>query len=72
MALASGMWRAEGGVARFVANVREAMARRKLFHDTLQELQDLSNGELKEIGVSRSAIRQVAFETAYGTEKQSS
>lgn len=55
--------------ARFsnlVEGFKEARARRRLFKETLRELNGLSTRELNDLGLSRSMITRVAYEAAYG------
>lgn len=48
------------------AGLRDALARRKVYRETLRELKSLSNRELADLGISRSMITRVAVEAAYG------
>lgn len=50
----------------FFAAIKEAIARRKVYNQTLNELRQLSNRELNDLGLSRSVITRVAAEAAYG------
>lgn len=57
------------GLGRFgalVQTVKVAMQRRAIFKQTVAELNALSARELGDLGLSRSNIRSVAFEAAYG------
>ncbi|AMY70075.1 DUF1127 domain-containing protein [Frigidibacter mobilis] len=56
-------------IAVFFKNVQDARQRRKVFRQTLSELQALSGRELADLGINRSMITRVAAEAAYGTEK---
>lgn len=62
--------RANGSVAdllaKVVANVKEALERRAVYARTLRELQSLNDRELNDLGMSRAALRSIAFEAAYG------
>ncbi len=49
-----------------VEAVRNAVARRKLYLRTLEELRSLSDRDLSDLGMSRSMITEVAREAAYG------
>ncbi len=54
--------------ARFSAlliDLRARLARRKVYNQTLSELQSLSNRELADLGLNRSIIRRVAYQAAY-------
>ena len=44
----------------------DAMAARKVYRTTLTELQALDNRDLADLGISRSMIRAIAYEAAYG------
>jgi len=46
--------------------IREAFAKRRVYRATLGELSALSNRDLADLGLSRSMIRSVAAEAAYG------
>lgn len=41
-------------------------AKNRVYRQTFNELSQLSNAELNDIGVSRSGIRAIALESAYG------
>lgn len=58
---------ATGRIAKFVANLRDHMARRSVFRQTLRELDGLSDRDLSDLGLSRANIRSVAYEAAWGT-----
>ncbi|NPD15153.1 DUF1127 domain-containing protein [Xinfangfangia sp. D13-10-4-6] len=49
-----------------VEAIRNAVARRKLYLRTLEELRALSDRDLSDLGMSRSMINEVAREAAYG------
>lgn len=58
-----------GFVARMIETTKSLAARyeqHKMFRTTLNELQGLSARELADIGISRSMIRGIAYEAAYG------
>ena len=57
-----------GVIAKFVADIRETLARRALFRQTISELRELSDRELADLGVSRSSIRSIAYDAAYGAK----
>ena len=48
------------------ATLYDKLAKRKVFLTTLSELQSLSNRDLADLGLSRSALRGIALEAAYG------
>ena len=52
-------------VSSVVKMVREAVARRQLFNQTVVELSALSDRDLTDLGLSRSSIADVAREAAY-------
>ena len=48
------------------ARLAEAAAQRKVYRTTVAELDALSNRDLSDLGLSRSMIKSVAIEAAYG------
>ncbi|WP_339107800.1 DUF1127 domain-containing protein [Thioclava sp. GXIMD4216] len=46
--------------------LKDAIARRKLYNETLAELRSLSTRELDDLGMSRAMLTRVAAEAAYG------
>ena len=50
----------------FFAKLKAAIARRRLYLQTMEELSALSDRELSDLAISRSQLRQVAYEAAYG------
>ena len=57
--------RARGGHGLF-AGIRRAFVDYRLYRQTLGELEGLSNRELRDLGLSRLSIRQVAYDSVYG------
>ncbi|MBC7157094.1 MAG: DUF1127 domain-containing protein [Rhodobacteraceae bacterium] len=55
-------------LSTLVADLREANARRRVYRQTLGELQGLSNRELADLGICRSMITRIALEAAYGPD----
>lgn len=53
------------GIADFVAHVRETMARRRIYRQTVAELNQLTDRELADLQINRSSIQAVAREAAY-------
>ena len=53
------------GIADFVAHIRETMARRRVYRQTVAELSLLTDRELADLQVSRSSIHSVARQAAY-------
>lgn len=47
------------------ADASDAWTRYSLYRTTLNELQDLSNRELADLGLARGNLRSIAYETAY-------
>lgn len=47
-------------------SVKLALHRRRLFNQTVRELNTLSNRELADLGIHASMIKQIAAEAAYG------
>ena len=66
MALASDIRTTESGFANLVATIREGLARRKVYRQTLAELRSLSERELSDLGMHRSMLTRIALEAAYG------
>ncbi|MCE5974621.1 DUF1127 domain-containing protein [Sinirhodobacter sp. WL0062] len=66
MALAQDIRIMETGVARLFSGLSEALARRKVYRQTLRELKGLSSRELDDLGIHRSMITRIAMEAAYG------
>lgn len=66
MALVHDIRNADTGLSGIVAAITEALARRKVYHQTLRELRALSARELQDLGIHRSMITRVAHEAAYG------
>lgn len=52
--------------AAFRADLTEKVAKRKTYRTTLNELRDLSDRDLADLGLSRSMIKGIALEAAYG------
>lgn len=52
-----------GGIFKTVA---ERYSRYRVYRKTVAELSQLSNRELSDLGMSRAAIKGIAYETAYG------
>ncbi len=50
----------------FAARVRKALADYQLYRSTIAELEGLNNRELRDLGLSRFSIRQVAYDSVYG------
>ncbi|MER5170580.1 DUF1127 domain-containing protein [Thioclava sp. GXIMD2076] len=46
--------------------LKDALARRKVYNETLAELRSLSVRELDDLGMSRATLTRVAAEAAYG------
>ncbi|MBP9950159.1 MAG: DUF1127 domain-containing protein [Cypionkella sp.] len=47
-------------------NFRAAMARRRVYSQTMSELSSLSDRDLRDLGISRAMIAEVANQAAYG------
>lgn len=45
--------------------IRQALAKRKVYSDTFSELAGLTDRELKDLGIPRSNIKRLAMEAAY-------
>ncbi|MBC7144599.1 MAG: DUF1127 domain-containing protein [Thioclava marina] len=66
MALVHDIQLSESGFSKLKAKLSDAMARRKVYRQTLNELRSLSSRELDDLGMHRSMITRVAYEAAYG------
>ena len=66
MALVTDIRSDDTGFAHLVATLRETLARRKVYRQTLRELKSLSGRELEDLGRHRSMITRSAAEAAYG------
>ena len=47
-------------------NIAAARAQRKVYTTTVDELDNLSNRELADLGLTRASIKSIAYEAAYG------
>lgn len=56
------LWRVS--IADFIAGLRTRFARYRMYRQTFEELDALSARDLDDLGLSRSTIRQVAWESA--------
>lgn len=52
--------------AALARSIRVGLERRRVFKQTVRELQALSNRELADLGIHRTMITRVATEAAYG------
>ncbi|MDO6590250.1 DUF1127 domain-containing protein [Loktanella sp. D2R18] len=50
----------------FRSEIAQKIAAHKVYTSTVNELQSLSNRDLADLGVSRSDIKRIALEAAYG------
>ncbi|WP_299370509.1 DUF1127 domain-containing protein [uncultured Tateyamaria sp.] len=55
-----------GTVARFLETAAERHAQRRVYRTTLDELNTLTNRELADLGMHRSELKRIAWESAYG------
>ena len=56
----------EARIHNLRARINDALARRKVYRDTLAELESLGSRELNDIGIAPTMIREIAREAAYG------
>ncbi|MCA0997375.1 DUF1127 domain-containing protein [Alloyangia pacifica] len=54
------------GFAGMMARLRSARSRRAEYHRVYGELEQYSDRELTDIGISRANIRDIAWQAAYG------
>jgi uncharacterized protein YjiS (DUF1127 family) len=52
-------------ITAMFAEYRVNMARRKVYRDTLRELQALGPRELNDLGMNASMLKRVAYQAAY-------
>ncbi len=57
---------AHGNQDGLFARVHRAWNDYRLYRRTLGELESMSNRELRDLGISRYSIRQVAYDSVYG------
>ena len=50
----------------FCASVTDRMQKAQVYRTTATELQNLSNRELADLGITRDAIKGIAIQAAYG------
>lgn len=55
-----------GRFATLKNSLVERVARYRVYRETLVELEGLSNRDLNDLGLSRSGIKSIALEAAYG------
>ena len=55
-----------GRISGLFDSLKTAIARRRIYSQTLSELNQLSDRELADLGLSRFSIVQTAYEAAYG------
>ncbi|SDE51024.1 DUF1127 domain-containing protein [Limimaricola pyoseonensis] len=51
-------------IAEFRASLADRIARQKIYRSTYNELQSLTDRDLADLGISRSAIKGIAIEAA--------
>jgi len=54
---------------QWLLSVRQRMEARSFYRRTLRELSDMSGRELADLGLHRSEIRRVAFDSVYGARR---
>ena len=50
----------------FLARVRRSLDEYRLYRATITELENLSARDLRDLGISRFSIRQIAHDSVYG------
>lgn len=58
-----------GRLLNAIQRMQDNRARRAVYRQTLRELNSLTTRDLNDLGISRSMITRLAYESAYGTEK---
>lgn len=53
-------------LAAVLASVKQTLAQRRVYRQTVRELNALTTRELADLGIHRSMITRVAMEAAYG------
>ncbi len=53
-------------IANFRAELSDRAAKRRVFRTTFAELEILTDRELADLGLTRSNIKAIAYEAAYG------
>ncbi len=70
MAFASEIHALNGDITHRIAAAYKSMAARfashRVYRQTVSELSELSTRELDDLGISRSMIKRIALEAAYG------
>ena len=66
MAYATEITRNHASAGSFFKSFSEALAKRKVYRETLKELRELDTRDLADLGISRSEIPFLAREAAYG------
>ena len=54
-------------LSAFVAELRTKAARRKIYRETLRELQSLNARELNDLGLNKTMLKRVAYQATYGS-----
>lgn len=57
-----------GMVTRFLNTAVERRTKHRTYRDTLAELQTLSNRELADLGLHRSELKRIAWESAHSAK----
>jgi uncharacterized protein YjiS (DUF1127 family) len=50
----------------FLGRARKALSDYRLYLATMRELQQLSDRDLSDLGIHRTLIREIAYESVYG------
>lgn len=54
-------------IKNFFASVNESLVLSRQYQDTFNELDRLSNRDLDDMGIGRSDISRIAYDSVYGT-----
>ncbi|MCK0149081.1 DUF1127 domain-containing protein [Marivita sp. S6314] len=52
-------------LSAYITDFRAALARRKVYRNTLNELRTLGPRELDDLGLNRSMLKRIAYQAAY-------
>lgn len=56
-------------ISALVVDLKEGLRRRRIYKQTVRELNSLSSRELADLGIHRAMITRIALEAAYGAAR---